>query len=86
MNFEDIKTGMIVRISISMCAETQKSFGLTDDMKELRGKEFKVSSIRKDRGIVRIAGFSWHPHDLIDISKKIKKPKKVLFDETLVWI
>ena len=85
MKYEDVKPGMIVRISISMCAKTQKHFGLTEDMKTLRGKEFKVSSKIKNREIIRIKGFSWHPDDIIDISIKRKKPKKVLFDENLVW-
>lgn len=85
MNFEDIKPGMMVRISLLMCAKTQKHFGLTDDMKRLQGKEFKISSTIKAREIVRINGFSWHSEDLIDTSIIKNKPKKVLFDEKLVW-
>lgn len=91
MNFEDIKAGMTVRISRLMCEKTQKHFGLTDDMKKLQGKEFKISSTIKERNIVRINGFSWHAEDLMSMSEiiskeKRKKIKPVLFDEELLWI
>ena len=83
---ENAKVGMKVRISMGNCTNTEQTCGLYSQMIRLRGSITKISHINKNGIISTDNGWSWHPADIIDISKeKPKKVKPVLFDEELLW-
>ena len=91
MKLEDVKAGMLVRISMGYCHKTDHLCGTRFEMMKLRGSLATVRSVNINDGITMVDGWTWHPADLMDAFQSVpktkkKKVEKVFFDEKLLWI
>lgn len=68
-----IEIGVHVTISDDL-STTKRNHGAGSDMRNLRGKTFKIEGVMDTtygKG-VRMMGFTWHPNDLIEASPRKK--------------
>jgi len=83
MRSPGLKNGSYVRISNDI-SKTDVKFQTTEEMREMKGKVYKVSYISRDS--VSIDNFTWHIDDIELISDEEKKPQPFHFDIEVLHI
>ena len=77
MRFEDCEKGMMVVVNPESIRYTTKRFSSNSSMERMKGKEYMIESLSREREGVRFRQYIWDPRDLRP--RDVPDPEPIIF-------